>query len=261
MSDEQEQEPEISEQEQEQGQEQEQQPEPQELSYEEQHIKKASKGGWRPIEDWIEQGKPAEEWVDARDFNNRGEYIGKLKEAHATIDSFGVRLENVNAVHEAQQNQLRRELEAKKTEALENGDADELNRIHGRIQEIQQEVQAPFPIDQELDRWNKNNTWIHEDNPKADRAKAIYARELIKPGNTMNNVLRTVNEIMDREFPNTPVIPQSEGGSRPKGNQSRGRALTMDDVTPDEMKIRSSFPKWADDKIFLQAITDSRREK
>ena len=228
-----------------------------ELSYDDIQIAKASKGGWKPIEEW--EG-PKEDWVDARDFNIRGEFIGKLREAHDQIKNTDDRIANLNAFHDAQMKQTIADLTAQKKEAILNGDAELVDKLHGQIANVAPQQQQPVhQSDTLLDTWNANNTWVLEDTPKASRAKEIYAREVTIPGRTMAQVLSAVNADMEKNFPTTTKVAQSEGGSRPKGAKSVTKALTMSDITPEEANLRSFNSKWSDDKVFLKAIADSRK--
>lgn len=224
-----------------------------EPTYEEKHEIKARAGGWKPLEDW--EGE-SDDWVDARDFNTRGEYITKIKDQNNQLANVEDRISNLNQMHNAQMNSQRIELMQKRDILIEGGDSAGVKAIEQQINTLAA-VPVQAPVDRTVEQWNANNPWILEDTPKAAYAMTVYHRNLAKGPAA---ALSLVNQEMEKHYPDKKQsAPMAEGGSAPKGNKERTKALTMNDVTPEELKMKKFFPHFKDDKKFLQAVTDSRK--
>lgn len=226
-------------------------------SYEERHKIKASADGWKDFDEF--QGDP-EKWVDARDYNTRGPLLNKIKNQQSQLDKVDSRLSGLRALHTAQMAAQKTELMKKRDFLIEAAGAD----VEG-IKDIEQQINNLTPAltaatDPMLDQWNTNNPWINEESPKASYAKDIFQREAAIPGNTMNSALTKVNAAIARHYPDKPLgDPVSETGSNPQSGKISTRTLTMADVTHEEMALRNAFPHFKNPKVFLQAITDSRK--
>ena len=190
---------------------------------------KASSGGWKPLDDWIEDGKDPEEWVDATTFNVRGEFIGKLKAKDKDIDE---RLANVNKIHAAQ-------LDAERNRLMGERDAAVLEAISD---------------------WESNNSWIDTPGPKSVYANSLFSQSMAR-GESIQQALQIIDSEIARQYPTQTLEKQSmtEGGSKP-GGKPRSKSLSMGDVTAEEMKWRDAMPDaWTDDAKFLKAVQDSRK--
>lgn len=229
---------------------------PTELTYDEKHEVKARKGGWKPEDEF--EGK-SEDWVDARDFNNRGEYINQLKSQQAKLDQVDTRIANLNQMNEAKLSVQRQELMQRRDLLIEAADVVGVKQVEQQIQSLAPVQQVPAE-DPAVTSWNANNPWILEDTPKAAYARDVYQRN----GGAANaiNALMEVNKEMEKHYSgNKDKAPISEGGSSPQGNKVKTRNLTMNDLTPEESKMRQFFPHFKDEKVFLQAVTDARKTK
>ena len=133
------------------------------------------------------------------------------------------------------------------------------------VKDVEQRINSLNPpvvpvTDPVLDQWNTNNPWINEESPKASYARDIFQREAAIQGNTMSNALTKVNAAVARHYPDKQSDdPLSETGSMPRGNKPISKTLTMNEVTPEELRLRVFFPHFKDDKVFLQAVKDSRK--
>ena len=69
--------------------------------YEQRHEIKARGLGWVPLDEW--EGE-AEKWVDARDYNTKGEYISQIRHQQRQLAKVEDRISNLNDIHTAQMN-------------------------------------------------------------------------------------------------------------------------------------------------------------
>lgn len=236
-------------------------------TYAERQEATARKGGWKPEEEWVAGGGDIDKWTSAEGFNIRGEFIGEIKNKNEQIAGFNKRLNNVNALHDAQLEVQRTELEGKKTAAIEAADPQAVAAIDKQLDAISAPVPQAAPVEPELDAWNTANPWILESGAKATYARSLYGQGVAQ-GLPLNQILSHVNQAIAKEFPSKPANtqPAAEGGSKPTGRQTQGKAITMSDVTPADLKARQAMSSvWPNtpegDKAFLKAVSDSRKEK
>ena len=228
----------------------------------------ARAGGWKPQEEW--EGDPTE-WRSAEVFNERGVWMGKLKEQRAHFDqvekTFNTRLDGVNKFHRAQLESQKAELTRKRDEAIDLADRETANSIQGEIDTLNSQQVDETPVDtgqSALDDWNASNPWIFGNDPKAAYAKqqfgAYQANDMSVP-----EALAAMEADVGRAFPainkNREKHPSSEGGSRP-GSKRSAPKLTMADLTREEMGIYKSMgSSWGSEAEFLQAVQDDRSSK
>lgn len=236
-------------------------------TYAERQEATARKGGWKPEEEWVAGGGDIDKWTSAEGFNIRGEFIGEIKNKNEQIAGFNKRLDNVNALHDAQLEVQRTELEGKKTAAIEAADPQAVAAIDKQLDAIAAPAPQAAPVAPELDAWNTANPWILEDGAKSAYAKSLYGQGVAQ-GLPISHILAHVNQAIDKEFPSKPANtqPAAEGGSKPSGRQAPSKTITMSDVTPADLKARAAMANvWPDtpegDKAFLKAVSDSRKEK
>ena len=80
-----------------------------------------------------------------------------------------------------------------------------------------------------------------------------------------NTALSMVDGKLKASYPdNTPKrsVPDTEKGHGNKGFKTPSRALSMADLTNDELALKAALPDaWKNDKEFLKAVSDSRGSK
>jgi len=215
---------------------------------------KARSGGWVSEEEWNEAGKAAEDWISAEAFNIRGEFIGKLKSKDREIEE---RLSGVNKIVDAQKAVIRDFRKA----AIENGDVKAVEGYDKQIANLS--MQAPVR-NTDLDDWNTRNAWIFEESPKSIYARHEYQKAKMQ-GMDDNTALSIVDNKLKASYPdNTPKrsVPDTEKGHGNKGFKTPSRALSMADLTNDELALKAALPDaWKNDKEFLKAVSDSRGSK
>ena len=218
---------------------------------------RARKTGWRPLEEFAGD---KEEWRTAEEFNARGEFIGKLKSQQDQIDlmqeEFGNRITNMNKVHAA-------DLKIKLDESIEDADKEKAHQYQQQIDELN--APAPRPkvnAASELDDWNRNNSWIMGNDPKAAYGKQQFASYQAQ-GMGIQQAIRSMEQDVARSFPAQQVStqhPTPERGSKP-GRRAAPKSLAMADLTHNEQKYYNAMPDaWSSEKEFLQAVQDSRGE-
>ena len=225
----------------------------------------AEKDGWMNKEKWVEAGRDPNEHRSAERFIERGEFIGKQKELTKRMDSmqrdFDERTVAANQMH----NQ-RIEMERAKLTSQRDGYVEDAN-IAG-VQQTQQQIDALQPIetpqptqDPVYARWTDENPWVNTEGAKSTYAFAQVAKYQ-SMGKSAEECISSMEQDIAREFPNVQPAPSTamaEGGSRPGVKQATGK-ITMNDLTADEKASYKSYP-WRSDKVFLQAVTDTRKGK
>jgi hypothetical protein len=224
---------------------------------------KARAGGWKPPTEFDDDDprKPTE-FYSPEEFNIRGEFIGRLKEQQKAIDNFDSRLENQRKLLEMQNEAKIKELTRNRDAAIDLADKDAAVGYQEEIDNLKKPVEPAAQADADVfDRWNAANPWIYQGGPKAAYAQHqlnTYAQQ----GLSNEQALARVDSDLAREFPavnqQREREPTPEPGSKP-GKKRGGGKLSMNDVTPEELKWRSAFPgAWKNDAEFLQAVQDSR---
>lgn len=230
-----------------------------EFDYAASQAEKATQGGWKPLDEYVAGGKDPEEWVDASTFNVRGEFITKLKNKDRELDE---RIGNLNKMHEGQMEVQRSELTARKEAAILEGGKDSLEDVKNIDHQLNQLAQQPVAprVDPVVADWEERNPWIDAPGPKGIWAKTLYS-QAVNGGSSPAQALQMLDAEIAREYPTQTMEKQSitERGSKP-GNKPSSKALSMSDVTTEELKWRDAMPDaWKDEKKFLKAVQDSRK--
>ena len=219
--------------------------------------------GWKPFDEYVEEGGDPKEWRTAEGFNIRGEFIGKLRDKDKDVERIVEdRVSGVKKLYEAQINTLK----GKRDQAITEGDVEQVHAIEKEINELEKPpVQQPR-VDQELENeWNAKNTWINEDSPKSVYAISQYTK-YVQMGMGTADALSKVDKDIAREFPQQTkqrtTIPSGEKGKGPKGFQKpKAASVSFDDLTPAEKTIWDNMPEaWGNDvDKFLKAVADDRQ--
>lgn len=221
---------------------------------------KARKDGWTSREEWEQSGKNPDDWVSATRFNERGQMMGTIKKLNDQARDFETRLENNNKIHKLQMEAMKKEYENKRDQAIESGDKDAAIQAMENINAIDNMNTAPARDIQaeqaDLDDFNKDNPWIFETSPKAAYAKQLFAtyHRQMPAKDAIDKMLSEVNNHFPSDVnPNRNSAPAAVRS--PQKAKSRERMITMNEVTPDEKKLRSFFGSAEE---FLKAVKDAR---
>lgn len=239
--------------------------------WEQSFVDKAQSQGWTDYPEYVAGGGDPKNWRPAREFVDRGEMISELKglrQQNSEKDKLNdERIRNLNKLHEGQMALTLKDLEDKRNNAIARGETEE---ALGYIEEIDQTKdnmrQSVEPTEdlstqsraQDLDSMIKaDNAWIYGTGDKAEYAQFMLKKEW-DSGADAQTIMRNVTAKVDKMFPNVnqnrnqPAPTGPSGGPRGKASP---RKLTMQDITPDERKLRAFF---TNEKDFLQAVQDDR---
>lgn len=177
----------------------------------------ARQQGWKPQEEW--EGNP-EDWVDAKTFNQRGEYMERIKSQSSLIKKLEKKLSTVEStmntlaehhrkVKETERARALDELKAMKVDALDMGDHSKVAEIDDQILDIKQaakdEVAKEPTIHPALESWIEENPWYKTDAILRGAAEGL-AKDLVdKDPSLQGNVeeiLSRVTDTLKEEFPN-----------------------------------------------------------
>lgn len=174
----------------------------------------ARKGGWVPQEEFKGDNPPSE-FVDAQTFVERGEKsAGILKQKVDTLASEVERLKNSNRdfgdFHrksldkERKQYEARiQELEAQRTQAINEGDGQTFTKADNEINSLRQE--RPRELTADARQWTEENPWYAADEQMRDYADGV-APKLIKQGFTdaayWAELTRRTHEAFPHKFKN-----------------------------------------------------------
>ena len=194
---------------------------------------KAAQAGWVPKEEWVEQGKNAEEWVDHREFNLRGELMGRisaqtkeLKQLRSQTSQYEERVDQLGnalralgeqnkklalkriAEERGELRRIRAEAEAEKdfdTIASIDEDLETLKTSEDELKVEPASGDGDLKPNQEADpqadpenveifnNWVKENPW-YVSNPAAYNYAEFVAKTIPKEGKSFEDVL---NEVAD----------------------------------------------------------------
>ena len=252
-------------------------------------VNEAKSRGWTSKAEWIAAGKNADDWVNAKHFNEKGRLISQARKLETLEKTFDSRINNVKVLYDAHLRTLKAEnaqlLQAKK-EAVTYGDYDAVQRIDAQLMEnavsqvsinqAAQQVSAPQQTPQaDLEKeaaWERENQWINTQDPASPEfGKAVYTRNLYAqllqqyPTSTADERIQAVNQALAQKFPAAPKV--NENRTKPAmtdtktSTHAKGGKLTMADLTPDERSQWNAFGKsmFGTESAFLQAVADTRR--
>lgn len=213
-----------------------------EIDYEE----TAKAKGWRPIDDF--DGDKSE-FVSAEEFVKREPLFNKiksqskeLKEMRRTVDAM--------ATHFKKQTELEvkkaiNELKAKRREAIELGDSDQVDEIDSQIEETKkqnQETQESPSIPTEVSDWIAENSWFEKDTELKEFAIAFNQAYINNHPNDLKKSLVETTKAVKVAFPDKfvkkeskPPVSAVEGGVTPESGK-KGNKYTLGRLS-DEQKL------------------------
>ncbi|MES2367695.1 MAG: hypothetical protein V4563_17595 [Pseudomonadota bacterium] len=220
---------------------------------------KAHSKGWRPFDEFVENGGDPENWRTADAFLTYRELTGEIVKQR---QDFNQRVDGLHKLTQAQLAAQRDQLIAERDLAIEAGQKKEVHALDKRINELAQPVvQADSSI---VEKWNRENPWILEHTPKAVFAKTVWADAMANSTSYEQALGKLESEIKKHYPPATTkaaaTLPESEKGHGNKGFGNRKAALTMDSLTQNEREIYKALPgAWKNEAEFLQAVADDRK--
>lgn len=217
----------------------------------------AQRNGHVSRDQWIEQGKDADDWVSAKKFNERGDMIGKIRKLERDSkdrdNRYSAELEQIKKFTQAAIQQKERELD----EAVDMADRDKARAIRKEIKDLEAPTQAQQPeaTDHTLEEWNADNPWIMDSNdPKAAYAHArynAYSGQGMSTQEAINKMEADVNKAFSKQQRSAPT---PERGVSTAGKR-REQKMTINDV-PDNFK-RIGHGMFKDDEALVKAYIAS----
>lgn len=235
---------------------------------------KAYDGGWRPEETWVADGKDADDWVTAKEFNRVGEMMERIKSQTSQLRGQDKKISKLEGtleelsqhhkdVQKVEYKKAMEDLKSMKKEALASYDHDQVVEIDEQISElrdvdpnkkpVQETYSAPESGDMhpEVEAWIDSNSWYTEDVMLRGAAEAL-ADSLVKETpsykDTPGKLLKKVTETLEKEFPtkfgktaSTPRQTVSEPGEGSTRSSVRPKKYTSRQLNDEQIKVGKRF--------------------
>lgn len=197
---------------------------------------KALQLGWKDLDTWVEEGNDPKDHRSAKDFNERGDMIGKLRAQERELQQQRAALEHLTkqqkTIYVKGYETAIRDLKTQREQALEEGDFKKAEQIRDQIDETKEKLEAAVkapdtPKDPEVDPtffpWLEANPWYQDRTMQkfADALAIEYVAEARRQGRTPNNgevrdfVTKTVKEEFAHRF--KPSERKVTGAPNPDG--------------------------------------------
>lgn len=233
----------------------------------------AAKKGHLSYEDYIAKGGKPELYKSPEVFLALEEPLKEIRNKTKRLEQqerdFERRMENMRKFHDAQLEAQKKELIAKRNEAVEDGDIETFNNIQNKIdginrQEVEPQNSQPARS-QVVEDWSNDpkNAWIDQPGPKSTYAQSQF-QHYLRSGLDEANAIASMERDIAREFPdvnrNAQNAPIPEKGT-PAGRKQSFAKATMNNLTPEEQKIWDTASSvWGNnEKLFLETVNDNRR--
>lgn len=252
---------------------------------------RAESNGWQPLEQWVESGKDEADWVDYREFNVRGELMGKIQGMGRKLSA----LEQENAQlrerqrHHAevtrdmvnkQYDKALADLKRERREALEMGDYDAVDSLDERRDELvskrkeldeardedadspssgneQRDYSQLHPIERTFIDIVNSDPKLAQDEDKI-RELGRYADEIwgSNPDISVTEFVRRMDKHMNPPREQAPSPDGNRGGSRPRKGGSK---FTKSDLSDMELEFAKTFVETGAYKDIQEYIDDAAK--
>lgn len=205
---------------------------------------KARSEGWKPEEEFVADGKPAEQWVDAATFLERGKNINailrknnqrlerEVAELKAEITNTGKSIKELQAynarIEQMAYDRAIRDLKQEKRAAIAAGEHEAAADLDDQIEELRAKPPVPpkeekteekKPDQPQLDpmiaEWvEENSDWFNDDNPDLVGYANGVGRKLqaTKPNLKGKAFLKEVKDAVQKAFPSHFGLEEGERG-------------------------------------------------
>lgn len=240
-------------------------------------LDKATNGGWRPEEEW--QGKP-EDWIDYREFNVRGELMGRIQEQSSILNKQSKQLDEHRAslkdmaelsdkLAEREYDKLMKVLQKAKAEAIDESEGETVVEIDEQIEQLKaqrdernegdgdtstQDTQTGEDLPPAVTAWlaDPQNQWYHNDPFMKTMADAVAQRIVggddgIDPATVLTRMEAELRKELPHKFGDQSsgkpqnVVGSGDGHSRPRGGSKRQRVFA--DLNEDEQNVARRMVK------------------
>lgn len=249
---------------------------PGETTASDQHVEQASQHGWVSQEEWVEQGKDPDQWVDAPTFNMRGEFFDKIHKQKREMDEMRKALDDLKAMQartaQVEREKVMRELKAAKKAAIEVSDGDAVIEIDERMEQLKDQEKA-MKGDPEIQRaqqegqrlfeeWTSENPWYEKD-VKMRRYADSLGVELQQQGYRPDQIFQMVSEDVKKTFADSFENPRrkeaSVAGTTGQKSASRSKG-NWNQLSDEQKQAGQRFIKlgvFKDQKEYIEELAKS----
>lgn len=228
-------------------------------------------------DEWVAKGNDAADYKTPEQFDEAGKWIKITKKMQRDMDEMKHSMElrhedqikGLNQLHSAQLQTQVQQLTVKRDAAIDDLDKEGAQAAQTEIDQayanhpapVQQPAQQQPTKDVDITAWERDNPWIMEQSEKTAFANARL-NTYLGSGYSMTDALKSLDGDISRTYPATNPnreAPASTEAGRGPGQKPTAKALTMGDLTAEESK--QYVPSmWKDEKQFLDAVVNSRKE-
>ena len=229
-------------------------------------MERAMNDGWNTKEKWIEAGKPEADWVDYKEFNVRGELMGRIQDQSGMLNRYKSELDEVKQVvkdltdmqdkiADREYNRIMSQLKSQKAQAITDSDGEtvaeideQMDKLREQKAEMDRPAVQPRPVPQDIHPDVKNflenpsNGWYHSDSflrNAFNGACADIARA--NPGMQPREVVAAAEAQVREAVPHKFGVRQSV--DRGDSNQSGTKAKSKRVLTDEEQAAGKRFIK------------------
>lgn len=211
------------------------------------YAEKAKALGWRPQEEY--EGDP-EEWVDAKEFVKRKPLYDKnhkldkkVKDLEKTVHDL---TNHLGKVSEVAYKKAIADLEARRDEAIDLGDRQQVKEIDKAIKEVEAVKPENAPaVDPALKEWEaENGKWFYADEEITTfgiaHCQTYFTRN---PGKTWEDALPGMEKAIKKAFPEKFENPKRKDPPPVETGGSHGgkKTFTRSDLNEEQRKVLSRF--------------------
>lgn len=208
-------------------------------------VEKAKAAGWRPLEEF--EGDQ-EQWVDAKEFVKRTPLYEKnhklkreLADLKATVHEMK---QHITKVTEATRNKTIAELNAKRDEAIDLGDRDQVKEIDKEIKKAEAITVEEDNVHPAIKAWISENEWFNKDDEM--NAFAVGHNDTIakrNPNMSIEESLEKTLEAVKKAFPDKFENPKRKNPPAVEtgGNGQGKKTFTKSDLNDEQRKVMNKF--------------------
>lgn len=208
-------------------------------------IDKAKSAGWRPKEEY--EGDP-EAWVDAEEFVKRAPLYEKNRKLKKELSDIKTVLHEVKGhiskVSEAAYRKAVADLEAKRDEAIDNGDRGAVREIDKQIKEAEAIKTTADEVHPAIKAWeDENGKWFYADPDITDfglaHADLYLKRNKGDFAGAMESMEKAIKKAFPEKFENTrrkEPAPVETGGKT-----SQTKTFGISDLSDEQRKVMNGF--------------------
>lgn len=213
---------------------------------------KARESGWKPLEEWSGN---SDEWVDAKTFNQRGEYLERIKTQSSQLKKLEKKLhsqeqtlkelaDHHRKVAEIERKKALDDLKDLKRQALDLGDNSKVVEIDDKISDLKQ-LKIEEPVKQQsqeemhpdLVEWIEDNPWYEQDDILTGATNGLVAG-IIKKHPELKGQVREVLDMatskLKEEFPSKfgkrrQTVTESSSSETAKGSPDKNLARKLNE--------------------------------